>query len=251
MKRFIQAILFDLGDTLMYSPNPWPPVFEQAGQALAHRLYEQGIEISTKTFPGEFRRCLDSYYEERERHLNETSTMTALNGLLARQGYPNTSDEARRNALDAFYAVTQKNWFLEEDAIATLSQLQEYGYRLGIVSNAGDNRDVFQLVEKFGIERYFDFVLTSAACSYRKPHPRIYEIALSHWGYVPDQAAMVGDRLDADINGSQLLGMYGIWITRRARAQNPHGIQPEAVVQTLREIPPLLSALYPKTSESA
>lgn len=246
MKRFIQAILFDLGDTLMYSPGPWPPVFEQAGQALAHSLAMQGVPIETERFPSIFWHRLESYYKERERHLSETSTLVMLEELLTEKGYPQIPEDTCRAALDAFYAATQQNWLLEEDATPTLNALREYGYRMGIISNAGDNKDVFQLVEKFGIEEYFDFVLTSAACGYRKPHPRIYEIALAHWGYVPDQAAMIGDRLDADVNGSQLLGMYGIWITRRAKPGNPHNIVPEAIVQTLGEIPALLSSLYPK-----
>ena len=103
---------------------------------------------------------------------------------------------------------------------------------------------MFQLVEKFDIEQYFDFVLTSAACSYRKPHPRIFELALAHWGYMPDQAGMVGDRLDADVGGSKMLGMFAIWIKRRARSQVPGPTPPDVAVESLDAIPPLLASLF-------
>ncbi len=102
-----------------------------------------------------------------------------------------------------------------------LAALQAKGIRLGLVSNAGDSQDVFQLVEKFEIRRYFDFILTSADCGYRKPHPAIFKLALAHWGYMPDEVAMVGDKLEADVHGARPLGIYAIWIKRRAKAA-PH-----------------------------
>lgn len=243
MPRLIQAILFDLGDTLIYSPDPWPPVFQQAGQALVEALRERGVMVNPGTFPDRFRKQLEEYYADRDRHLSEKSTMSVLEKLLKEKGFPHIPEPVRRAALDSYYAVTQQNWLLEPDASATLSALQSAGFRLGLVSNAGDNRDVFQLVEKFVIEEYFDFVLTSAACSYRKPHPRIFEVALAHWGLVPDQAAMVGDRLDADVGGSKLLGMYAIWVKRHAKGHAINSILPDAEVQTLGEIPALLSTI--------
>jgi HAD superfamily hydrolase (TIGR01549 family) len=163
-----------------------------------------------------------------------------LRELLAEKGHHNISEKILRAALDKFYAVTQQNWALENDAVPTLETLQEGGFHLGLVSNAGDTHDVFQLTEKFGIEQYFDFVITSAACGYRKPHPRIFELALAHWGYMPDEIAMVGDRLDADVRGAQPLGIYTIWITRRAKKLEPPPIKPDSFVDTLGEIPPLL-----------
>lgn len=244
MPRSLQAILFDLGDTLMYSPNPWPPVFENAGREMALSLSASGLDIDCDEFPGRFRRRLDEYYAARERNLLETSTHIVLRDMLAEQGHANLPEAMLRTALDHFYAVTQQNWFLEEDAVAALEALQVAGFRLGLVSNAGDNRDVFQLVDKFNIEQYFDFVLTSAACSFRKPHPRIFEMAMAHWGFMPDQAAMVGDRLDADIGGAKPLGMFSIWINRRARNQKPGPTPPDAVIQTLQELPPLLLELF-------
>jgi putative hydrolase of the HAD superfamily len=240
MNQTIQAILFDLGETLMYSLNPWAPVFDRAGRELSTTLCEKNVEVDCDTFHIDFRQRLDEYYAERERNLFETSTMIVLKELLAEKGHHNISKKILREALDQFYAVTQQNWALEKDAVPALETLQESGFRLGLVSNAGDTRDVLQLTEKFGIVRYFDFVITSAACGYRKPHPRIFELALEHWGYMPDEIAMVGDRLDADVHGAQPLGIYTIWITRRAKKLDLPSITPDSSVDTLSEIPPLL-----------
>jgi putative hydrolase of the HAD superfamily len=241
--RQIQAVLFDLGDTLIYSPSAWPPYLQRAGQALVDALHASNVMVNPETFPVKFRQKLDEYYQERDRHLSETSTMTVLETLLAEKGFPGIPEHTRRDALDAYYAVTQTNWMLEPEAPQALGNLQSAGLRLGMISNAGDNRDVFQLVEKFRLEPYFDFILTSAACSYRKPHPRIFEIALSHWNLMPDQTAMIGDRLDADVGGSKLLGMYAIWAKRHAKGHPLGNTLPDAEIDSLSEIPPLLTYL--------
>ena len=244
MIALIRAVLFDLGGTLMFSRDPWEPILEQGYQALADSLCEQGIDIDCTELPKAVRYHLDRYFARRDEDLFETTYITVLRELLTEKGHPDTDINTIRRALDAFYAHTQPNWLLEQDALLTLRTLEAGGYRLGLVSNAGDNQDVFQLVDRFQIEPFFDFILTSAACSYRKPHSRIFELALAHWNIPPGEIAMVGDSLEADILGSQKLGIFGIWITRRI--SNPPArqkIQPDAEVQALHELPSLFSRL--------
>ena len=244
MIALIRAVLFDLGGTLMYSRAPWEPIFERGYQALVDSLCDQGITLDCKELPRVVQYHLDRYFARRDKDLHETTYITVLHELLAEHGHRNVDNQTIRRALDAFYAHTQPNWLLEEDALLTLRTLEAGGYRLGLVSNAGDDQDVFQLVERFHIEPFFDFILTSAACSYRKPHPRIFQLALAHWNIPPGEIAMVGDSLGADILGAQKLNIYGVWITRRvSRSPARHKIQPDAEVQTLHEIPALLSHL--------
>jgi HAD superfamily hydrolase (TIGR01662 family) len=134
---------------------------------------------------------------------------------------------------------------LEIDAIPTLKQLQNSGYRMGLVSNAGDEKDVIQLAQKFRIESFFDFILTSATCSYRKPHRRIFEVAVAHWNIPFGEVAMIGDTLEADILGANKLGLLSIWITRRASPPADHveRIRPDLTLPALADIPRALSDL--------
>jgi putative hydrolase of the HAD superfamily len=168
-----------------------------------------------------------------------------LRDVLNDKGYGNIPEHTLRNALDQLFAVTQKNWALEEDALPTLEKLNQDGYRMGLISNAGDDQDVQQLASRFGIAPYFDFILTSAACSYRKPHRRIFELALSNWYFLPSEAVMVGDNLDADIRGAKSVGLFAVWIHRRAgeRTDDPPSIQPDASLSSLSELPALLDRL--------
>jgi len=229
----------------MYERASWETITVQADEALTNYLREQGMELNLSTFPREFRKRLGQYFRKREKDLLETTYSFVLRDLLTDKGYGDVEETVLRSALDRLFAITQTNWVLEEDTLPTLQKLEADGYRLGLVSNAGDDQDVQQLARRFDISQYFDFLLTSAACSYRKPHPRIFELALSNWYFLPSEAVMVGDNLDADIRGAKSAGLYAVWISRRAGRQNgdPLPVQPDASLSTLHELPALLDRL--------
>jgi putative hydrolase of the HAD superfamily len=243
----IRAVIFDLGNTLMYpvAPDLWPEVIQRGNQALMEYLCTRDILTDCDDFVVEFNQRLHQYYSERDKLMIETSTFQVLKELLAEKGYAEVPDTVIRESLDAHYAVTQKNWQLEDDAIDCLSTLQQQKYKLGLVSNAGDHRDVVQLVEKFNLDPYFEFILTSAGCGYRKPHHKIFQLALEELGASGEEVVMVGDTLDADILGANRVGMYSIWITRRTDfpPNDTLPIQPRAIIKTLGELPNLLREL--------
>ncbi|MGE5462624.1 MAG: HAD family hydrolase [Syntrophothermus sp.] len=244
-RNFLRAVIFDLGGTLMYERSSWHAITAQGDEALTKYLIQQGMELNLSTFPVEFRRRLAEYFSQRENDLLETSYTFVLIELLKDKGYTNLPDDVIRKALDNLFAITQTNWLLEEDALPTLKKLEKDGYRMGLISNAGDDQDVQQLVQRFGISPYFDFILTSAACSYRKPHPRIFELAIANWYFLPSETVMVGDNLDADIRGAKGAGLYAVWISRRAgpSSEDQPRVQPDATVSTLSELPALLDLL--------
>ena len=232
----IRAVLFDLGDTLMCASTAWPPVINRADRAVVDVLCKNGLVLDCDHFHDEFKARLQRYYDERDSKQIETSTTSVLQELLKDKGYTDVPAALIRAALDARYRISQSNWEVVDDTLITLETLHSEGFHLGIVSNAGDNKDVFQLVDKFGIEPYFDFVLTSAACGWRKPHPQIFELALAHWGYPPEDVAMVGDRLDTDVSGANQSGIFSIWYTRYAKKAVPTSPVPRAKVANLKEV---------------
>lgn len=229
----------------MYERASWHGITAQGDEALTRFLIEQGLELNLSTFPVEFRRRLGDYFSQREKDLLETTYTYVLLELLKDKGYASLPDEMIRSALDSLFAVTQTNWVLEEDTLSTLKKLEQDGYRMGLISNAGDDQDVQQLIRRFEISSYFDFILTSAQCSYRKPHPRIFELAIANWYFVPSETVMVGDNLDADIRGAKNAGLYAVWISRRAgqSSEDQPRVEPDATIQSLSELPALLDRL--------
>ncbi len=245
--RAFDAILFDLGSTLIYFEGEWPQIVPELDNELVRQLHAAGINVNREEFAARFRERLESYYFDRDTEFIEYTTAYILQKTVAEFGYPDLPDEVIRQALAAMYTVSQARWKTEKDAIPTLKKLRSQGYKLGMISNAGDDADVQRLVDNAQLRPYFDMIITSAAEGIRKPNPLIFHTALDHWGYKPEQAAMVGDTLGADILGAHHAGMVGIWITRRADTTQNRAhvetISPDYTIATLSELPPLLDQI--------
>ncbi len=241
------AVLFDLGSTLIYFDGDWPEVIRQSDSALLHHLRAAGFSLVGDQFPIQFRSRLSSYHAERDTEFIEYTTGYILRTLLAEWGYTDVSEAILRPALASMYTVSQSHWQPEVDALPTILELKRLGYRLGLISNASDDADVRTLVKKARLQPHLEVVLSSAAQGIRKPNPRIFHQALEQLGVQADRAVMVGDMLGADILGAHLAGMKAIWITRRAdtAANRAHEdtIQPDAVIHTLIELPAVLNSL--------
>ena len=250
MSNPFDAILFDLGSTLIYFDGEWPQVFSQANAELIANLKNAGYQIEESRFLQDFRARIDQYYSSRESEFIEYTSEYFLRSVLADWGYTQISGATVRSCLRAMYAVSQAYWKIEVDTLSTLESLRRAGYHLGMISNASDNEDVQTLVDKAGVRDYFDFILVSAALGIRKPNPEIFRLALDHWKIPPSRAVMVGDLLGADILGAKKAGLFSIWITRRADgpANRSHldTIQPDAQIAALEELPGLLHKLNHK-----
>lgn len=242
----IDVILFDLGSTLIYFDGDWNEALDRADAALYQYLLTVGLPLES-SFLNRFRQEMLAYFRERETEFVEYTTGYILRKVLEGLDIPLPGDEIIRAAIAQFYQVTQSYWQAESDARPTLEMLKADGYCLGLISNASDDQDVQDLVDKALLRPYLDVILTSAREGIRKPNPLIFQRALQRLGAQAQQAAMVGDMLGADILGAKNAGIYSIWITRRAA--NPQNqahydtIVPDAQIATLAELPSLLARL--------
>lgn len=245
MNKHFSTIFFDLGSTLIYSKEPWQPIFAKAELALLDSLQENGIQLDKRVFETEQGGFITSYYANRGDSTTEKTSFIALREILASRGLLDVPDNILRSALDAMYSTTQQNWFLEDDAISTLDQLRVQGFQLGLISNTSDDKNVQQLVDRCGLRSFFPCVITSAGIGIRKPDSRIFQLGLDYFHILPGEAVMVGDTLEADILGANLMGIYSIWITRRVNLQgiNDLSIQPQAIVSSLSQVPGIMSEI--------
>jgi len=241
----ISTVFFDLGSTLLYARDPWSPIFFEADKALVFALEKMDISIPYEEFKAEYGGFLNAYYLQRGIGVIEKTASVALKELLATRGRNDVPVTAIRQALDAMYAVTQKNWYLEDDAIPALKELRKRGLRLGIISNTSDDKNAQQLIDVHNLRSYFESIVTSAGCGIRKPDGRIFDIALNNLQVSPQEAVMIGDTLEADILGANLKGIYSVWITRRVKMieEGELTIQPQAVISNLSQIPPLMTEI--------
>lgn len=83
-------------------------------------------------------------------------------------------------------------------------------YRLGIIANQSMGTE--QRLVNYGIRQYFEIIMSSAEVGISKPDLKIFKTALSKAGCIPENAYMIGDRLDNDIEPAAQIGMNTIWV---------------------------------------
>lgn len=128
-----------------------------------------------------------------------------------------------------------------------LSELRIRGYKLGLVTNTVRSREehVRIAVRRIGLGQYFDTIIASVDMGFTKPDPRIFLAAFRKLDVRPEEAVMVGNRIDADISGGNEAGMRTVlkWSARRrSEALRPNEV-PTRTVSSLAELPRVLAEL--------
>jgi putative hydrolase of the HAD superfamily len=83
-------------------------------------------------------------------------------------------------------------------------------YQLHIITNGFSQVQHIKL-EKSGIEKYFDKVITSEMVGAKKPSPKIFEFAIEMANANIRESVMIGDNWEADIMGAKSFGMNVIY----------------------------------------
>jgi putative hydrolase of the HAD superfamily len=105
---------------------------------------------------------------------------------------------------------------LFDDVLPTLDALRARGLSLGLLSNTARDLDLFVAHHKLSV----DAVLTSRLHGKTKPHEGIFLRMLELLGVRPNEAAMVGDTIEDDIEGAQRVGMRAVLVDRDGRYPN-------------------------------
>lgn len=122
-----------------------------------------------------------------------------------------------------FYGVEIPKWPTEleklyQDTPNVLKRLAQK-YKLGMIANQSAGTQ--NRIEKWGIAKYFDVVIASVEAGCAKPDLRIFYMALEQANCLPEEAVMIGDRLDNDIAPAKRIGMKTVWVRQGfAKYQN-------------------------------
>jgi HAD superfamily hydrolase (TIGR01549 family) len=115
---------------------------------------------------------------------------------------------------------------------------------LGIIAN--QSKDIIELLQSSGFDKYFRVNAISGALGLKKPDPQIFEIALNEADRKASECMMVGDRLDTDICPANRLGMKTARVTDSLFAlQEPREEceRPDITALTLSEVPTAIKKL--------
>lgn len=200
----LRAVLFDWGDTLFHF------AYDEA-------LLEAGWEAGLATLDGE---SLPGHDETAARFRERYLPLLFVPGALDEIEYPGMIRELLEgfgvevddDALDRFLAAEHAAWeparLLGAQTHALLDSLRDRGLLTGLVSNAFDPGWLLhEDLARMGLAERLDAAVFSSEVGKRKPHPAVFQAALSRLGVEPEDALFVGDRRFEDVGGAGELGM--------------------------------------------
>lgn len=120
-------------------------------------------------------------------------------------------------------------------------------YKIGIIAN--QNLGSKERLDKLGLLKHIDLVIASAEEGVAKPDLKIFQIALDRANCKPEEAVMVGDRLDNDIVPANKIGMKTVWIRQGLGGlTEPYTVDetPDYIINCLTDINQLIGESYAK-----
>lgn len=199
------AVLFDIGDTIL---EECQFNLEAGIEAIVGEDHDSVVELS-KSFRAEL---LSSHRLNRELYL-PAWLCTRL---------PDCTEAAIQKIEDLMWAAAV-TLSPAPNVGAALSKLHEDGVQMAAISNAFFSGRVLSAeLEKHRLGHLLRFVLSSADIGLRKPHPAIFQAALSRIEMNPERAWFVGDTMEEDIAGAIAAGLRPILFSKNLRQQPPH-----------------------------
>lgn len=195
-------IFFDLDHTL------WD--FDKNSALSFQKIFkEQELDLELDTFLGVYMPINLAYWKlyreeqitkEELRYKRLKNTFDALEMQI--------SDELINVISEDYIKYLPHNNFLIDGTIELLEYLKPK-YELHIITNGFEEVQNLKL-QKSKIAAYFDVIITSESVGVKKPNPKVFEFALKEANIAAENAIMIGDSLEADIEGSVAVGMEAI-----------------------------------------
>jgi putative hydrolase of the HAD superfamily len=212
--REVKAIFFDAAGTLF-------TVNGSVGDIYARLAHEHGKDVAIADLEAGFRRyfatappmAFPGASSEEISTLEKQWWKTLVQGVFVPLGGFPRFDEYF-DALFAFFARAEA-WRLYPETLATLEALKNRGFIIGVISNF-DSR-LFNILDGFGIARFFDPIVISTQAGAAKPEQGIFTQALARAGVLAEEALHVGDSYEADVVGARAAGLASALVDRRAQ----------------------------------
>jgi putative hydrolase of the HAD superfamily len=116
--------------------------------------------------------------------------------------------------------------------LEVLDYLRDKGYVLHLITN-GFEKTQHSKLHHSGLTGYFTEVITSEGCNSLKPHREIFEYALQKAGATRSESIMLGDNVEADIQGAMNAGIDQVYVNH---LDLEPAVRPTYTVRSLREL---------------
>ena len=146
-------------------------------------------------------------------------------------------DENLSRELSAkFLEILPTKKLLFPHTIEILDYLLAKNYTLHLITN-GFEKTQWSKLNNSGLTKYFTHMITSEASNSLKPKKEIFEYALNKAGAALRESIMLGDNLDADIQGAINAGMDSVFVNH---INATPVIKPTYIIYHLKELEAIL-----------
>lgn len=194
--RLPDAILFDTDNTLY----PYDPAHAAALGAVRGKVMST-FAIKGEQFDHAYREAREQVKERLKHTASSHSRLLYLQRMLEIMGLGSQV----LLALDfeqTYWRTFLSNAILFDDVKELLDDLRLLGIPTAIVTDLTAQIQ-FRKVVYFGLDRYFDFIVTSEEAGFDKPHAAPFEIALQKMRPKGECIWMIGDNPINDIRGAR------------------------------------------------
>jgi len=194
--RLPDAVLFDTDNTLY----PYNPAHRVALQAVKDKAVSR-FAISAETFDEAF---TDARQQVKARLKGQAASHNRLLYLQRMLEIMGLGSQVL-TALDleqTYWRTFLSNAMLFDGIRDLLDEFRLLGIPTAIVTDLTAQIQFRKLVY-FGLDSYFDFIVTSEEAGFDKPHPAPFQIAVEKMRPKGDRIWMIGDSASADIMGAR------------------------------------------------
>lgn len=142
-------------------------------------------------------------------------------------------DEPLARRMDvAFLEALPTRTILFPYTLEILRYLTDKGYQLYLITNGFEKTQLSKIANS-GIDGFFKEIITSEGSNSLKPHKEIFDYAFSRTGAQPAESIILGDSIEADIQGGINAGIDQVYINH---LRIEPAVKPTYTVYSLKEL---------------
>lgn len=227
----IKATVFDLDDTLFDSTDLSTHARRAAVRAMIGLglpvTFDDAYQILTEVVQ-EYGSNYNNHFDQMLKRLGYYSKMYVSAGVIA---YHDTKFSSIRPF---------------PDVIPTFIELKKLEIKICVLTD-GDALKQYEKILRLRIQDFLDDTIITEEVGIRKPNPKLFELALTHFNVQPNECLYIGDNYERDIVPCIELGIRTVLMHRGGKYDNfvlgENQTPPDYQLESLKDLIPILKEL--------
>lgn len=234
----IEAIVFDINGTLIDILTDEGS--EEIYRAISHFLTYQGIRAHRWEVRDEYFQLMDEQRKASNEAFPEIDVVEIWREYLRRRPeacralHPEKRKWMPLFLAEMYRGISRYRLQLYPEVKNLLEELSQR-YRLAALTDAQSAWARAEM-RAVGIEAYFQPIVVSGDCGYRKPDARIFQAVLDKLAALPGNVLFVGNDMYHDIYGARRVGMKTILFSSNQGRKKSEEVEPDYIIYQFSEL---------------